>query len=151
MPQPGQGRPVTALKRQSGSACSIPPSVTQPKRTAAAALKGAGWTRKADGWHAGKAKDPTTLELTYPTAETNPVLAATGETMRRRDPSTLDELTPQELQIALLLAGGRTTREAATALFLSPKTIEYHLRHVYLKLGINSREALAAALAAQPG
>jgi DNA-binding CsgD family transcriptional regulator len=77
-------------------------------------------------------------------------LAATGETLRRRDPSSLDELTPQELQIALLLAGGRTTREAATALFLSPKTIEYHLRHVYLKLGINSRDALAAALAAQP-
>ena len=77
-------------------------------------------------------------------------LAATGETLRRRDPSTLDALTPQELQIALLLAGGRTTREAAAALFLSPKTIEYHLRHVYLKLGIHSREELAAALAS-PG
>ena len=43
----------------------------------------------------------------------------------------VEELTPQELQIALLLAGGRTTREAAAALFLSPKTIEYHLRSVY--------------------
>ena len=61
---------------------------------------------------------------------------------RRRDPSTLDELTPQELQIALLLAEGRTTREAAAALFLSPKTIEYHLRNVYRKLGIHSREEL---------
>ena len=70
-------------------------------------------------------------------------LAATGETVRRRDPSTVDELTPQELQIALLLAAGRTTREAAAALFLSPKTIEYHLRHVYLKLDIHSREELA--------
>jgi DNA-binding CsgD family transcriptional regulator len=75
-------------------------------------------------------------------------LAATGETLRRRDPSTVDELTPQELQIALLLAGGRTTREAAAALFLSPKTIEYHLRHVYQKLGIHSREELARILAA---
>ena len=74
-------------------------------------------------------------------------LAATGETLRRRDPTTLDELTPQELQIALLLAGGKTKREAVAALFLSPKTIEYHLRHVYLKLGIHSRDELAQALA----
>jgi DNA-binding CsgD family transcriptional regulator/tetratricopeptide (TPR) repeat protein len=73
-------------------------------------------------------------------------LTATGETARRRDPSTIDDLTPQELQIALVLAGGKTTREAAAALFLSPKTIEYHLRHVYMKLGIHSREELAQAL-----
>jgi DNA-binding CsgD family transcriptional regulator len=73
-------------------------------------------------------------------------LAATGERTRRRDPSTLDELTAQELQIGLLLAAGRTTREAAAALFLSPKTIEYHLRHVYQKLSIHSREELARAL-----
>jgi DNA-binding CsgD family transcriptional regulator len=71
-------------------------------------------------------------------------LAATGETARRRDASTLDELTPQELQIAHLLADGKTTREAAAAIFLSPKTIEYHLRHVYQKLRIRSREELAA-------
>jgi DNA-binding NarL/FixJ family response regulator len=72
-------------------------------------------------------------------------LAATGETLRRRDPTTIDELTPQELQIALILARGSTTREAAGALFLSPKTIEYHLRHVYQKLGIHTRAELAAA------
>ena len=76
-------------------------------------------------------------------------LAATGETRRRRDPTTIDELTPQELQIALLLAGGKTTRETAAALFLSPKTVEYHLRHVYQKLGIHSRDELAQTLAAQ--
>ena len=46
-----------------------------------------------------------------------------------------------------MLAGGATTREAGAALYLSPKTVEYHLRHVYLKLGINSRAALADALA----
>ena len=77
-------------------------------------------------------------------------LAATGETARRRDASTLDDLTPQELQIARLLADGKTTREAAAALFLSPKTIEYHLRHVYRKLGIRSREELVAAFTDKP-
>jgi DNA-binding CsgD family transcriptional regulator len=74
-------------------------------------------------------------------------LAATGETARRRDPSTLDDLTPQELKISLLLAGGKTTREAAATLFLSPKTIEYHLRNVYRKLDVRSRGELANALA----
>ncbi|MDX6582461.1 MAG: hypothetical protein QOI10_1645 [Solirubrobacterales bacterium] len=74
-------------------------------------------------------------------------LLATGETARRRDPSTLDDLTPQELQIGLLLAGGQTTREAAAKLFLSPKTIEYHLRNVYRKLEIHSRDELARELA----
>ena len=73
-------------------------------------------------------------------------LEATGETARKRDPSTLDQLTPQEVQIALLLAGGSTTREAAAAMFLSPKTIEYHLRNVYRKLDIGSRAELAAAM-----
>ena len=77
-------------------------------------------------------------------------LAATGETHRRRGLSTVEELTPQELQIAMLLATGKTTRETAAALFLSPKTVEYHLRHVYQKLGIHDRGQLAQALAAQP-
>jgi DNA-binding CsgD family transcriptional regulator len=74
-------------------------------------------------------------------------LRATGESARRRDPSTLDQLTPQELHIAQLLAAGRTTREAAASLFLSPKTIEYHLRSVYRKLGVKSREDLRAVIA----
>jgi DNA-binding CsgD family transcriptional regulator len=73
-------------------------------------------------------------------------LAATGETARRRDVSTLDQLTPQELRIARLLADGMTTRETAAAIFVSPKTVEYHLGHVYQKLGIHSRNELTAAL-----
>jgi DNA-binding CsgD family transcriptional regulator len=77
-------------------------------------------------------------------------LLATGERARRRDPSTLDDLTPQELQIGMVLAGGHTTREAATQLFLSPKTVEYHLRNVYRKLGIHSRDELAARLGGPP-
>ena len=66
-------------------------------------------------------------------------------------PAHVDELTPQELQIALLLTAGKTTRETAAALFLSPKTVEYHLRHVYQKLGIHYREQLAQALAGEGG
>ena len=73
-------------------------------------------------------------------------LAATGETARRRHVGTVNELTPQELQVALLLAKGSTTREAASALFLSPKTIEYHLGHIYRKLGIHSRSELTAEM-----
>ena len=53
---------------------------------------------------------------------------------------------PQELQIASMLAAGRSTKEAASALFLSPKTVEYHLRHVYTKLDVHSREELARKL-----
>lgn len=74
-------------------------------------------------------------------------LRATGETAHRRDVTGLDHLTPQELQVARTLAAGRTTREAAAALFLSPKTIEYHLRNVYVKLGVRTRADLADALA----
>lgn len=74
-------------------------------------------------------------------------LEATGVTARRRDPSTLDQLTPRELQVALVLAEGATTREAAAQLFLSPKTVDYHLRHVYRKLAISDRAALALAVA----
>jgi DNA-binding CsgD family transcriptional regulator len=74
-------------------------------------------------------------------------LEATGVTVARRGGDERAALTPRELQIALLLAEGRTTRETAAALFLSPKTVEYHLRHVYTKLGIASRAELAASLA----
>ena len=70
-------------------------------------------------------------------------LRATGETARKRDASTLDELTPQELQIARLVAEGGRNREIAGQLFLSPKTVEYHLRKVFQKLGIASRTELA--------
>ena len=69
-------------------------------------------------------------------------LRATGETARKRDPTTLDDLTPQELQIAALVAEGLTNREIAAQLFLSPRTIDYHLRKVFSKLGIASRTEL---------
>ena len=74
-------------------------------------------------------------------------LAATGEHIASRGPDAVAHLTPQELQVSIMLAEGRTTREAAAALFLSPKTVEYHLRKVYTKLGISSRSELSDLLA----
>ena len=59
----------------------------------------------------------------------------------------LGELTPHEVQVALMVAEGRTNREAAAALFLSPKTIEHHLGAIYRKLGIARRTELARAFA----
>jgi DNA-binding CsgD family transcriptional regulator len=73
-------------------------------------------------------------------------LEATGEAIRRDTSTGVQTLTPQELQVSLLLAEGKTTREVAAGLFLSPKTVEYHLRKVYTKLGIRSRTELAAQL-----
>jgi DNA-binding CsgD family transcriptional regulator len=73
-------------------------------------------------------------------------LVATGETVRhgRR---TLADLTEQELRVALVVADGATNKEAAARLFLSPKTVEFHLGHVYRKLGVRSRTELARHLA----
>jgi len=70
-------------------------------------------------------------------------LRASGQTARKRDPSTRNALTMQELQIARFVAEGHTNREVAAQLFLSPRTIDFHLRNVYRKLGITSRTALA--------
>jgi DNA-binding CsgD family transcriptional regulator len=70
-------------------------------------------------------------------------LRASGQSARKRDPSTLNELTPQELQIARFVAEGHSNKEVAAQLFLSPRTIDYHLRRVFAKLGIASRGQLA--------
>ena len=74
-------------------------------------------------------------------------LRASGETIRAHDPTARDELTPQELKVALVIADGASNQEAAAALFLSPKTIEAHLGRVYRKLGIRSRTELARQFA----
>ncbi|MBV8988857.1 MAG: helix-turn-helix transcriptional regulator [Solirubrobacterales bacterium] len=72
-------------------------------------------------------------------------LGATGEIARKRDASTLDDLTPQELRISRLVAGGASNKDIAAQLFLSRRTVEYHLAKVYAKLGISSRFELAHA------
>ncbi|MFG2059462.1 BREX system ATP-binding domain-containing protein [Micromonospora sp. NPDC048930] len=73
-------------------------------------------------------------------------LAATGETVRKRAPGVREELTPQEAQIARLAVAGRTNPEIGAVLFLSPRTVEWHLRKIFTKLGISSRRELASAL-----
>jgi DNA-binding CsgD family transcriptional regulator/tetratricopeptide (TPR) repeat protein len=73
-------------------------------------------------------------------------LMATGETVRKRSVETQDQLTPQELQIAHLASEGHTNPEIGALLFLSRRTVEWHLRKVFDKLEIRSRRELPAAL-----
>ena len=73
-------------------------------------------------------------------------LLATGETVCKRTVETLDELTPQEVQVARLASRGQTNPEIGSQLFLSPRTVEWHLGKVFGKLGVNSRKELRAAL-----
>ena len=75
-------------------------------------------------------------------------LLATGETVRRRaqEASSNEDLTPQERQIALLVRDGMSNPEVGAQLFLSPRTVEWHLRKIFTKLGISSRKELVRAL-----
>ena len=77
-------------------------------------------------------------------------LAATGETARQRTVEARDTLTPQEAQIARLARARLSNPEIAARLFLSPRTVEYHLRKVYGKLDISSRHQLEHALPHSP-
>jgi DNA-binding CsgD family transcriptional regulator len=74
-------------------------------------------------------------------------LLATGETAPRRTLENRDVLTPQEVQIARMASDRQTNPEIGAKLFISPRTVEYHLRKVFTKLDINSRKELRGALA----
>jgi len=73
-------------------------------------------------------------------------LLATGGTVRKRTIDTADELTAQETEIARLAGYGHTNPEISVQLFISPRTVEWHLRKVFTKLGISSRKELRQAL-----
>jgi DNA-binding CsgD family transcriptional regulator len=73
-------------------------------------------------------------------------LQATGETARRRPQPAASRLTPQEFQVARLVAEGKSNRDIAAALFLSPKTVEFHLSNIHRKLGSGSRAQLVRLL-----
>ena len=73
-------------------------------------------------------------------------LLATGETVRKRTVETRDDLTAQEAQIARLARDGRTNPEIGAQLYISPRTVEWHLKNVFTKLGIRSRRELHDAL-----
>jgi ATP/maltotriose-dependent transcriptional regulator MalT len=74
-------------------------------------------------------------------------LRATGASPRPHTPLGVSELTPRELQVALVVSDGATNREAAAALFLSPKTIDFHLQSIFRKLGVRTRTELSHRLA----
>ena len=74
-------------------------------------------------------------------------LLATGDTVRKRTVQTASELTAQEAHIARLAVGGRTNVEIGAQLFLSTRTVEWHLGKVYTKLGVGSRRELPQAMA----
>jgi DNA-binding NarL/FixJ family response regulator len=76
-------------------------------------------------------------------------LRATGEKVRKRQVDTLNDLTPQELHIARLTRDGQTNPEIAAELFISARTVEWHLRKVFGNLGISSRKELKTALPAR--
>jgi DNA-binding CsgD family transcriptional regulator len=77
-------------------------------------------------------------------------LRASGETARKRDPSTLTLLTPMELQVAQLVARGMSNKEAAAHCWISPRTVAFHLRNVFSKTGVSSRGELAQLGLAKP-
>ncbi len=77
-------------------------------------------------------------------------LEASGERARKRGVEPVRTLTPREAQVARLIAEGHTNRDAAAQLFISPATVDYHLRKVYQKLGVSSRTQLARTIMSEP-
>ena len=119
------------------------------------------WTRRAPSWRtangcaaASAASTPgqhlrhaletfQDLHAEPLAARANQELRASGETARKRDPSTLVKLTPMELKIAQLVSSGLSNKDVAAQCWVSPRTVAFHLRNVFAKAGVTSRGELA--------
>jgi DNA-binding CsgD family transcriptional regulator len=107
-------------------------------------------TRRRPSVAAGRARHSKRPGPPWPASPADG-LCATGRRSLEPDGAELAALTPGELQFALPLAAGRTTRRAAAGLFLSPKKVEYHLWHVHTKLSIASGAVLVLRLTRELG
>jgi ATP/maltotriose-dependent transcriptional regulator MalT len=87
----------------------------------------------------------TSMDMAGFAERTRHELLATGATVRKRNPEAFTELTPQEAQIARMAVDGKTNPQIGAQLFISSRTVEWHLRKVYMKLGVASRRFLRAA------
>jgi DNA-binding CsgD family transcriptional regulator len=136
-------RPPIPQPRSPAEACVLPRGPERPGRriSGQAPVGPPSWLlRRRSGHNTGA--QAAAWSSCGPEAET-----ASGETAARRDLTAPEKLTQQELQIALRVAEGRSNRDVAEALFLSPKTVEFHLTRVYRKLDVNSRAELIRLLA----
>jgi len=110
------------------------------------------WLRRVNRRHDGREQLRTAYQMFCAMGadafaeRTRGELLATGETVRKRTVESREVLTAQESQVARLAVGGHTNQEIASQLFISPRTVEYHLHKVFAKLGVSSRRELPAVL-----
>ena len=146
----GRGGGRGALRRRASRSTSATGgrSTARAPSSSPASGSGARGARRRRGRRCGPRWRPSRTRAPRPWAErARDELRAAGESAPRRGGRPLDRLTPQELQVARLVARGASNRDAAAALYLSPRTVEYHLHKVFKKLGVHARAELAAVLA----